>query len=81
MGGRNRRGVEEVDLDFAVGDHDALGDGFNDPTALFVRHGRPPGIQILGFADDFLLGEVGDLEDVDLRLGPGNFILKLFLSF
>jgi hypothetical protein len=39
----------------------------------------PPTVKVFGFGDDFLLGEVLDLQEVDLALETGDLCLKLYL--
>ena len=60
-----------MDLNVAVTNHNPLGDGFYDLALLFGGQLRPAGVEITGFGDDLLLGEVRDLENIEFRLELG----------
>ena len=74
---RSRRGIVEVDLNLVLADDDLLGDGFDDPTLLFLRELGPALVEVFRSQDDFFFGKVADLHHVKLGLSGRDFIVKL----
>jgi hypothetical protein len=85
--GRGRRGVRgcprqvrEGDLDLVLAYRDPLYDGLDDCSAVLLGEVFPTAVEVFGFGDDFLLGEVLDLQEVDLALEAGYLCLELYLT-
>ena len=70
-----------MDIDFVLADDDAFGDVFDDFAFFVGLEFRPAGIEVSGFGEDLVTGEVLDFEEVNLSLKFRDLIIYLFESF
>lgn len=69
--------VTQIDGDVVVSDCDPISNVFNDLALLFDRQSGPPAVEVPGFCQDFVAGEVLDLEIIHLALQFGNLVIEL----
>ncbi|HSF18158.1 MAG TPA: hypothetical protein VLK65_21670 [Vicinamibacteria bacterium] len=70
-----------MDGHLVFSDKDLIGNVFNDFAFFLGFELRPAGIEVPGLSEDFILGKVLDLEEINLSEKPRELVVELLETF